>query len=261
MQVLLGDFYSVDGLVKRRICQIVLPILLLSLASTTSIAQTPLRYNLGTSGSSIPYENAVDDLRPGIMVELLPMIMEAAGFKTEKVMLSTKRAMQAFKNGALDFDFFSPNWVPPNDINNEFIFTDPIIDVTEYFITLPENEDRFRTRNQILKDSVVGTVEGYVYFDADTFTPLAFQSESDLILALRNQRIEVAIMEEAVARYWSAKHGIEITFGAIHTKGPLALRLHSRHKDKITMLNKVIQKLRAEGKIQSILDKYADFSV
>ena len=187
--------------------------------------------------------------------------MDAAGLKTEKVMLSTKRAAQAFKNGALDFDFFSPEWVPPNEANDNFVFTDPIIDVTEYFITLPENVDRYRTRNQIRSDSIVGTVEGYVYFDANTFTPLAFQSESDLILALRNQRIEVAIMEEAVARYWSAKHGVEISFGAIHTKGSLSLRLHSRHKDKVGTLNNVIQKLSAEGKIQSVIDKYADFTI
>ncbi len=247
--------------VKRRIYRILVKVLLLSLASSACIAKESLRYNLGTSGSSIPYENAVDDLRPGIMVELLPLIMDAAGLKTEKVMLSTKRAAQAFKNGALDFDFFSPEWVPPNEANDNFVFTDPIIDVTEYFITLPENVDRYRTRNQIRSDSIVGTVEGYVYFDANTFTPLAFQSESDLILALRNQRIEVAIMEEAVARYWSAKHGVEISFGAIHTKGSLSLRLHSRHKDKVGTLNNVIQKLSAEGKIQSVIDKYADFTI
>jgi polar amino acid transport system substrate-binding protein len=247
--------------VKRRIYRTCIEILLLSLASAACVADESLRYNLGTSGSSVPYENAVDDLRPGIMVELLPLIMDTAGFKTEKVMLSTKRAAQAFKNGVLDFDFFSPEWVPSNEANSNFVFTDAIIGVTEYFITLPENVDRYRTRNQIHNDSIVGTVEGYVYFDADTFTPLAFQSESDLILALHNQRIEVAIMEEAVARYWSAKHGVKISFGAIHTKGSLALRLHSRHKDKIGTLNQVIKKLRAEGKIQSVIDKYADFSI
>ena len=247
--------------VKRRIYRILVKVLLLSLASSVCIAEELLRYNLGTSGSSIPYENAVDEYRPGIMVELLPLIMNAAGFKTEKVTLSTKRATQAFKNGKLDFDFFSPAWLPSYEANSHFVFTDAIIDVTEYFITLPENADRYRTRDQIRNDSIVGTVAGYVYFDADTFTPLAFQSESDLILALRNQRIEVAIIEQEVARYWSAKHEIDIEFGAIHTKGSLALRLHSRHKDKITTLNNVIQKLRAEGKIQSILDKYADFSV
>lgn len=246
---------------KRRIYRILVKILLLSLASSACIAKESLRYNLGTSGSSIPYENAVDDLRPGIMVELLPLIMDAAGLKTEKVMLSTKRAAQAFKNGALDFDFFSPEWVPPNEENSNFVFTSPIIDVTEYFVTLPKNIDRYRTRNQIRNDSIVGIIDGYVYFDADTFTPLAFQSESDLILALRNQRIEVAIMEEAVARYWSAKHGVHITFGAIHTKGSLALRLHSRHKDKVGRLNNVIQKLKAEGEIQSVIDKYGDFSI
>ena len=42
-----------------------------------------LKYNLGTSGSSVPYENAVDAARKGILVEILPLIMERAGIKTE----------------------------------------------------------------------------------------------------------------------------------------------------------------------------------
>ena len=58
-------------------------------------ADEVLRYNLGTSGSSIPYENAVDENRAGILVEILPLIMDRAGIETEKVMLSTKRAMIA----------------------------------------------------------------------------------------------------------------------------------------------------------------------
>ncbi|PTU04630.1 ABC transporter substrate-binding protein, partial [Pseudomonas sp. HMWF031] len=53
-----------------------------SLFGGGATADEVLRYNLGTSGSSIPYENAVDEDRAGILVEILPLIMNRAGIKT-----------------------------------------------------------------------------------------------------------------------------------------------------------------------------------
>ncbi len=48
-----------------------------------ALAEEVLRYNIGTSGSSIPYENAINENRAGILVETLPLIMDRAGLKTE----------------------------------------------------------------------------------------------------------------------------------------------------------------------------------
>lgn len=154
-----------------------------SLFGGGATADEVLRYNLGTSGSSIPYENAVDEDRAGILVEILPLIMNRAGIKTEKVMLSTKRAMLAFKTGALDFDFFSPSWLSKDEPAGDFTFSDPIIDITEYFITLPENHSRYQTVASIYGETV-GMISGYVYFDSDKFVRMDFQAESNLILAL-----------------------------------------------------------------------------
>ena len=219
-----------------------------------------LRYNLGTSGSSVPYENAVDENRRGILVELLPLIMDSANIKTEKVMLSTKRAMLAFETGALDFDFFSPSWLSPNESAGDFTFSDPIIDITEYFITLPENHSRYQTVSAIYGETV-GMISGYVYFDSDKFDRMDFQSESNLMLALNMKRIDVIIMEEAAARYWSSIHGVEIALGPIHTEGKMALRVHNRHKDKLPAINRAIAELKQTGQIDRILNKYSDFSL
>ncbi|WP_346993437.1 hypothetical protein [Alteromonas gracilis] len=127
-----------------------------------------LRYNLGTSGSSVPYENAVDASRKGILVEILPLIMDHAGIKTEKVMLSTKRAMIAFNTGKLDFDFFSASWLPPEEPHDDFVFSHPILTVTEYFITLPEKQLEYKNVDNIY-GKPVGTISGYVYYDDKRF--------------------------------------------------------------------------------------------
>jgi len=219
-----------------------------------------LRYNLGTSGSSVPYENAVDASRKGILVEILPLIMDHAGIKTEKVMLSTKRAMIAFNTGKLDFDFFSASWLPPGEPHGDFAFSHPILTVTEYFITLPEKKLEYENVDNIY-GKPVGTISGYVYYDDERFDRLDFQSESTLLLALGKKRIDVIIMEETVSRYWSAKHKIDIAFGPIHTQGDLAIRVHTRHLDKLPKINAAIDHLRETGKIQAVLDKYADFSL
>lgn len=217
-------------------------------------------YNLGTSGSSVPYENAVDENRAGILVEILPLIMERAGLKTEKVMLSTKRAMIAFNTGKLDFDFFSPSWLPDGGAQGNFTFSTAILTVTEYFITRPEDQHKYRDVKTIYTQPI-GTVSGYVYYDDNHFERFDFDSESALIMGLGNKLIEVIIMEEAASRYWAAKHNIPIALGPIHTQGDLALRIHNRHLDKLPRINAAITYLKETGQIQAILDKYADFSL
>ncbi|TKB04739.1 amino acid ABC transporter substrate-binding protein [Alteromonas portus] len=231
-----------------------------SLFSDTATADEILRYNLGTSGNSIPYENAVDEDRAGILVEILPLIMDRADIKTEKVMLSTKRAMLAFKTGDLDFDFFSPSWLSKDEPAGDFTFSDPIIDITEYFITLPENHSRYPTVTSIYGETV-GMISGYVYFDSDKFVRMDFQAENNLISALGAKRIDVIIMEEASARYWSSIHDINIALGPIHTAGKMALRLHNRHKDKLPAINRAIAEIKQTGQIERILNKYSDFSL
>lgn len=231
------------------------------ISSTSKVgADTVLKYNLGTSGSSVPYENAVDENRAGILVEILPLIMSHAGIKTEKVMLSTKRAMVAFKTGKLDFDFFSKSWLPPDEPIGNFSFSDEILTVTEYFITLPENKQKYASKEAIYNNPV-GTISGYVYFDDDQFHRLDFQSENTLLLALARKRIDVIIMEEASSRYWSAQYGIEIALGPVHTNGELSLRVHNRHKNLLPRINTAIAQLKKSGQIQAILDKYSDFSL
>lgn len=227
---------------------------------TGNCTNTVLKYNLGTSGSSVPYENAVDEKRAGILVEILPLIMQRAGIKTEKVMLSTKRAMIAFNTGKLDFDFFSQSWLPPDAPVGNFSFSDAILTVKEYFITLPENQEKYADVN-VIYGNPVGTISGYVYFDEDQFERLDFDSESSLLLALGRKRIDVIIMEEASSRYWSSKYDIDIALGPIHTQGELALRVHNRHKDKLPRINEAIAHLKATGQIQAILKKYSDFSL
>lgn len=229
-------------------------------AFSTASEDAVLKYNLGTSGSSVPYENAVDASRKGILVEILPLIMERAGIKTEKVMLSTKRAMVAFNTGKLDFDFFSPGWLPEGEPQGDFTFSHSILTVTEYFITLPEKQHLYADIERIYGNPV-GTISGYVYFNDKRFDRLDFDSESTLMQALGKKRIDVIIMEEAAARYWSAKHKVKIALGPIHTQGSLALRVHNRHKDKLSHINNAIDYLQETGQIQAILDKYADFSL
>ncbi len=217
-------------------------------------------YNLGTSGSSVPYENAVDENRAGILVEILPLIMDHAGIKTEKVMLSTKRAMIAFNTGKLDFDFFSQSWLPEGASQGDFTFSTAILTITEYFITLPENQHKY-TKVEDFCTHPVGTVSGYVYYDDNRFERLDFESESTLMMGLGNRRIDVIIMEEAASRYWASQHNIAIALGPVHTQGELALRIHNRHLDKLPKINAAITHLKETGQIQAILDKYADFSL
>ena len=77
-------------------------------------------------------------------------------------MLSTKRAMVAFNTGKLDFDFFSPGWLPEGEPQGDFTFSHSILTVTEYFITLPEKQNLYADIKRIYGNLLQSAMDSQV---------------------------------------------------------------------------------------------------
>lgn len=213
-----------------------------------------LRYGVDPLGAWVPFDRTDDPNNPGVFIELIPLLMAKANFKVEQQKLPTKRGLRALKEGELDFDFINLDWISTHE-KDRFVYSIPLFEVTEYFISLADNSSSFDTAEQAY-GQLVGTVAGYYYFDDAKFTRADFRSESEVMLGLHKKRFDVAIMENAAAIYWADKHKVQLKFGAVHTKGPIVLRLRLELEDLLPAINMSALKLKEEGKISSILERY-----
>ena len=214
-----------------------------------------LRFNSGDTGTWIPWTADPDNNEPGIFQEITALILNEAGFVSEPTILSTKRAIRALENGVIDFDFVNPDWFPEGKVGDEFSFTQPVIMVKEYFITLPAKKDEIKTTDDIYGD-VVGTILGYYYYDDSRFKRMDFVSERGLVVGLSKRRFDVAILEEMTARYWSRKTKVDIHFAVAHTSGYMVMRLNKAKARFVPDLNRAIVRLKQDKKLEHVLDKY-----
>lgn len=219
-------------------------------------AQTPpdvLRYNVDFVGAWVPFDASSDPTKPSIMLSILALIEQQSNIKIAIEHYPIKRSVKELYDGNLDFDFVNPQWLSQDD-SHLFVFSQPLFQVTEYFIGLPEVMRHYQTKEQIY-GSLVGTVAGYYYFDDDEFQRADFRSESEVMLGLAKQRFNIAIMEKYAAQYWAYQHKVGITFGPVHTQGDIVIRLRIPLKHLLPRINHAIEVLKKTNKFQHIIEQ------
>jgi len=218
-------------------------------------ADVVLKYNINGSSSWVPYYIPYQPEQPGILAEIVPQILVLAQIQNEKHNYPPKRTNQALETGLLDFDLVSPSWFPNEDMGESFVQSDAIIQIKENIIALEENAQKWANIHAI-KDQSIGTVRGYLYHDDSQFTRIDFTSERELIKALHKNRIEAAISGDLPALYWSNKLNQKIVLAAVHSNGVLVMRLRKEHQRLLPQINAAIAQLKADGTIDTIIDKY-----
>jgi polar amino acid transport system substrate-binding protein len=222
---------------------------------STVQANTALKYNVNASSSWVPYYIPDSSVEPGILGELVPLLLAKANIAIEKHNFPPKRTNYALDKGLLDFDFVSPSWFPNQELGSLFVQSDPIIAIKENIITLEEKAKDWQNIDQI-KAKEIGTVRGYLYHDDAEFTRVDFLSERDLIKALHKNRVDAAICGDLPALYWAKKLNSPITLAAIHTQGHLVMRLRKEHAALLPRINAAIAEFKQNGTTQRIIDKY-----
>jgi ABC-type amino acid transport substrate-binding protein len=203
----------------------------------------------------VPYYITESPKEPGILGELVPLLLAKANIEIEKHNFPPKRTNYALDNGLLDFDFVSPGWFPNQELGTLFVQSNPIIAIQENIITLEEKANDWQSIDNI-KGKEIGTVRGYLYHDDAEFIRVDFTSERDLIRALYKNRVGAAISGDLPALYWAKKLNNPITLAAIHSKGHLVMRLRKEHAALLPQINAAIAELELNGTTQSIIDKY-----
>lgn len=237
----------------RRMFNVVTVTLCLSVSAYSQAE--PLRYNLPSDSKFLPYTGTGNADKPGIYDELIPILMARAEIPIDPVDLPIKRAIKSLEVGLIDFDFVSRDWFPNGDIGDGFIASEPIFMMTEYYITLPQNRSLFMTPESLV-GKVVGTITGYYYSNEKAFIRMDFRTERSVIEGLERNRFDVAILEEMTTHYWAAQTGISIGFAGVHTEGKILMRLRDEHESLLPRINSAVKKLKQEGTIERIIEKY-----
>ena len=220
------------------------------LSSAQAYTKESLRYNLAASESWYPYYIPNED-KPGILGELIPLILDKANIHGIELRFPPKRTIYAMENGLLDFDVVSPVWFPGGDAGEQFVFSHNLFGIEEYYASL----DGTQLGPMVYKEEV-GTILGYYYFDDNTFTRIDFASEKELVLALHKNRVERILIGDLPAKYWANQLSVSIRLDQLHTKGELKIRLNKSKIHLLPLLNKAITELQQTGKIDILVSKY-----
>jgi polar amino acid transport system substrate-binding protein len=226
-------------------------------------AQESLRYNIYGSGEWVPYVFDVDEqssARPGIVAEIIPLILNTAGIDGELIKLPPKRTNESLKFGKIvEMDVVSPAWFengrPPFGQ-----LSDSFMTITEYVAFSPKNSGKFKQLDDIYQEGLlIGGVRGYYYFDSGKFMRVDFPSEKQLVRALIKDRVDAVIIGGPTLRYFASEFQHELILGPVHASGELSIRITDKKAHLLPVLNKAIEQVKKTGAIDAIHDKYRHF--
>lgn len=227
-------------------------------------AQEILRYNIYGSGEWIPY--VFDDAqaqpgRPGIVAEIVPLILTTAGITGESLKLPPARTNESLKFGRLvEMDVVSPAWFengkPPFGHLSHAFMT-----ITEYVAFAPKNKEKFKNLSDIYQEGyLIGGVRGYYYFDSDRFFRVDFPSEKQLVRALMKERVDAIIIGGPTLRYFASQFQVDLVLGPVHASGELTMRITDKKAHLLPAINEAIASLKKKGAIEQIIHKYRSFT-
>ncbi|MDA8621599.1 transporter substrate-binding domain-containing protein [Psychrosphaera sp.] len=222
---------------------------------TTKTHNDILYYDLGLTGGWIPYQKGANAGSIGVFEEVINHISDISGIPFKAVHFPPKRAEKALISGLVDFDFICLEWFTNGIDNSKFVVTEPIFQISEMFIVKKAAQHRLTSPHSYFgKD--IGTIAGYFYLNDDKFNRLDFLNEQQVMLGLKNDRFEIAILEREVARHWAKVHDVEIEFPLVHTSGLIRLRLRIENLVHLKKINDAIITIRKNGKLRETLNKH-----
>jgi len=230
--------------------------LLFSFVSSYAQSSEPtyLKYDPSGSNAWYPYYTNGTD-QPGILPEILELIFLDANIIGEKVTFPPKRTNYALEKGDIDFDLISLDWLPEPVNHTDYVYSEGIIPIKEYFVTRADYRQKI-DRNNLTN---VGVVRGYIYHDQGQYSHVYFSSERELIIALDKKRVEVIISGDRPASYWANKLNIQVSFTQLHSQGMLRFRLRKEFSHLLPAINLAIDKLQFNGAMQKIIAGYIHF--
>lgn len=198
----------------------------------------------------------------GFVPELLQSVSTELGFELETVQVPRKRGIELIRKHPRILMGLASEWVPDPE---NFLFSDPISHTRDVFISHREDPVRLEQDAKTLRGEILGTHFGYHYptleplFELKLLLRSDSHSEQALLERLQRKRIRVAVMTEAVARWYLAQDGdVNQLYidQVVVAAAKLRLMAHPSEQPLIEMINRAIAKRIANGELVRLHQKF-----
>ncbi|MBU1000922.1 MAG: transporter substrate-binding domain-containing protein [Proteobacteria bacterium] len=213
-----------------------------------------------------PYLFSQDDPRHlGIMVDIFIEASTALDFHVNITWLPEKRAMLDLEQGQIDVYAKAKEWVPSPSL---FLWSAPIIYSTDVLIFRAGEDFAFNSPKD-LAGKTVGTVLGFRYprleklFLSGTCTRMDANNARTQLKMLLSGRLDTAVVNQLVAQWLIREDPSRSPSQVSFSLTPLdtaayryAFSMHRTWGTFIQDLDREIERMRCDGRMKTILDRY-----
>jgi polar amino acid transport system substrate-binding protein len=219
------------------------------------------RFNVSPDGYP-PYLIEEESRTTGIMWEVVTRIVDRLGYSVEAVKVPRKRVDQLLLGGMIDGTPRAKAWT---DRPEDFLFTDPIVDIEEVIFFPANSPANFQVIEDLLSMTLV-THLGYhypalePYFQSGQIKRFDVPRDKDLfVYVLRGDEFDAAIADRLVGQWLLLKQGMQdqfrISSEVLSTSG-LRLMLRPEWQSFARGFNRELATMRQNGEIDTILSRY-----
>ncbi|MEQ9547380.1 MAG: transporter substrate-binding domain-containing protein [Marinobacter sp.] len=229
-------------------------------SAPTSNAKT-LHFNISPNGYP-PYLIVEGQQPSGIMWDVVTLIAERIGYEVVPEQIPRKRVDEMLQTGYIDATSRATEWT---DNPEDFLFTDPIVDVEEVLFIPAKSDLTYQTPEDLLSRTVV-THLGYSYpllesyFQSGAINRFDVSRDRDMFtFLLHGNHFDAAIADRLVGQWILRNEGwrkdFRISKESLSNYG-FRLMLRKDQTEFARLFNAELANIRANGELEAILSHY-----
>ncbi len=213
------------------------------------------KLTISTSPDFPPFESTDDSGAViGIEPELMELICQKLGLELQIDAMDFDSALMAAEQGKSDA--VVSGVTVTEERKSSYDFTDSYTTITQAIVS----KEGSGITMENLGDYTIGVqrgTTGHIYTEEDFGDKVvAYDTYSLVFQALNNGQIDCIVMDDAVAKaYLATNPGLEMTTTTYEPE-EYAFGFHKGNPDLVKAVNDALAELKADGTLQSILDKY-----
>ena len=254
---------------KKLLALLLAVIPVLSLAACTSAAKDDkpasdaAKLTMATEATFPPYEYYDGDAIVGIDVEVAQAIAEKLGMELEVTDIAFDSIIPGIQTGK--YDMGMAGMTVTDERKEQLSFSDSY--ATGVQVVIVRDGSAITSVDDLLADganTVVGTqagTTGFLYATSDIEeaglgTVKSFGKTTDAVEALKNGQIDCVILDNEPAKALvAANEGLHI-LDTEYAVEDYAIAIATENTELLEKVNKALSELKADGTLQSIIDKY-----
>lgn len=223
---------------------------------------------IGTSADYPPYEfhsttDGKDEIK-GFDIDIAQAVADDLGVKLEIKDMDFEGLLVALQGDKIDMVF--AGMTPTDDRKENADFSDIYYSATHRFI-LRSGEEKSVKSFDDLKGKKIGVQKGSIQegIAKDNFDPENIKSlakVTDLVLDLKNNKVDAILIEEGVAKINCDKNeGIAMSDFVVEDKdGGNSIAIKKGSPELVEQVNKTISRLKESGQIEKLVSEATDLS-